>query len=101
MTVYKVKAIKMPRGNTTFVNSLAQIIVQEFKKKFTIWEDPYGDFEAGLNLTYSEVNPSDDPTKCFSTLEEVKELLIKEKAIKEDAEFINIEEEEEHTCPYY
>ena len=93
MNVYKVKAIKMPKGNVTYFNSGAQIIVQELKKKFTIWEDPYGDFDAGEDLVYSSINPSENPLECFSTLEEVKEILIKEGAIKEDAKFINIEDE--------
>lgn len=93
MNVYKVKAIKMPNTVVAMQNLHSQIIVQELKKKFTIWEDEFGEFDGGGDPNYSELNPSLNMYEGFDSLEEVKTLLIKKGVIDKDSKFINIEDD--------
>lgn len=62
-------------------------IVQELKKKFSVWIDPYGEFEDGEDPIYSAINGRKD----FNSLDEVRKALLSKGAIAEDAEFIDIE----------
>jgi hypothetical protein len=86
MKTFKIKAKKFTDGS--IVNEWSQYIIEEVKKVFIIWEDPFGDFDSGEPPMFSDINPE---TPCKS-LDEVKKILLDNGLIEESSVFVDVEE---------
>ena len=89
MKTYKIKAIRFPTEPAT-ENSL--FIIQEIKKEFSIYEDPYGDYESGEQPLFSELNYVNGTETKFKSLEEIKEILVDNGMTDELYEFVDLED---------
>jgi len=89
MKVYKIKA-KNYIDNIYEVSDDSSYIIQKIKDEFTIWDDPYGDYEGGEDPIYSDLN-YDSGNDHFNSLDDVKAILSNGDYIDSESEFIDIE----------
>jgi hypothetical protein len=87
MKFFKIKALKFQDG--TAVDEQSNYIVQQFKKTFSIWMDPYGDVADGAD---DGIYAGLDDSECKS-LEDVKALLLAKELVDNDSQFIDLEDE--------
>jgi hypothetical protein len=87
MKVYTIQAIKFYNDgdpSSSDVTEQSLHIIQKKRTEFSIWQDPFGDFEGGEDPIHSGLD------NC-SSLKEVHKLLLAHELIEKNAIFVDIE----------